>query len=1108
MKIHPGHRCGFIIFAAFFFLTQTLLAVASTTNDWNVAVLDKILAAVPPGQKLAQVGDMRIQVPLLQYWRNQLAGAPQPQLAFDGTAPTWTGGNVYYSFSNNVSAVKQKAFLDGAAEWTTFANVHFFLRTTQANYVLVFEDANLGGGESTVGMVGGEQFLQIGPTAWNHATICHELGHTLGLVHEQSRSDRDSFVTILTANIASGEEGNFVKLTNSKNKSSYDFLSVMEYARNAFSVSPSLDTIEPLPAYTNFINVMGAQFDPVLSASDRAGVASVYGVGPTLTNIVTNTQDSGPGSLRAALYYAFDHPGTTISFNIPTSDSGYSNNVFNILPSDSFPSLVNATILDGGTEPINSNPNGPQILLNGILGQSLDVFPSGLKFTGTNCTARSFIIQNFPEDGILFTGNQTTGNTASGCYVGTDANGMLAVPNAIYQVEISSGASGNVVGGTTVAARNVISGGTYQGLVIHDPGTQNNIVEGNYLGINAQGNAALPNGYAGVEIFNGAQSNLIGGYTAGARNILSGNTLQGVAISDTNTSGNIVAGNYIGLDPTGTLPMANDYPGVNIFNGASGNIIGGTATGAGNAISGNSDQGVSIQDAGTANNLVQGNIIGLNAAGTAAVPNGYSGVGIFTGAQSNLVGGTTVAARNVISGNAEQGVLVGLAGTTGNLIKGNYIGVNSAGTAALGNTWAGVDFYGGATGNFAGGSAPGAGNVISGNGNQGVLLQDAGTANNFVQGNLIGLNAAGNAAISNAWSGVDIYNGPAANLIGGLGGARNFISGNGNYGVYLEFDNNGNIVQGNTIGLNSMNGAAVPNQFAAIGIYIAQSNLIGGVTPGAANLISGSKADGVQVLFTGTTNNTIRGNSMFSNAGNAILLYSGGNNNLAAPAVSSAVVTTNTTVTGTYNGISGAIYQLDFYSDVTPAASAESMTYLGSKTIVGTGASVGFTANLGARLPLGRAVTVSATDPAGNTSQLSTGIAVTMTSSVNDGIPNAWRALYFGGSGTTTNASSAASADPDHDGMSNYQEFLAGTNPTNAASILKLTAFNPNISTNAVSLNSANGTVYRVQYRDDLLAGSWSILADQIIGTGTNLFLTDPGANAISKRFYRAQVLW
>src|SRR6185436_9690533 len=99
--------------------------------------------------------------------------------------------------------------------------------------------------------------------------------------------------------------------------------------------------------------------------------------------------------------YAFDHPGTTITFNIPTNDAGFSNGVFNILPTDGFPSLVNNTILDGSSEPTNSNPNGPEILLNGVRVQPPSTYASGLKFTGSNCTARGFIVSGFPVFGVL-----------------------------------------------------------------------------------------------------------------------------------------------------------------------------------------------------------------------------------------------------------------------------------------------------------------------------------------------------------------------------------------------------------------------------------------------------------------------------------------------------------------------------------------------------------------------------------------------------------------------------------------------------------------------------------------------------------------------------------
>lgn len=1038
MKLIPSKNCRLFLTAGFVLAVVGLppapaRAAQPPAQNWSVTVLDRLLAATPPGQQFVQISDMEISVAYLQAWRDHLASGPQPNVAFGGTFTPWPGGNVYYAFDASVTAADQQAFLGAAADWATFANLHFIARTTQANFLLVTNNASLGGGNSFVGMVGGAQLFQIGPNSWNRGTLCHELGHALGLVHEHQRSDRDSYVTIATNNILAGHLADFVLLTDSQNKSPYDFLSVMHYARNAFSVDPASNTIVPLPACAQYLNVMG-HGDPVLSAADRAGMALVYGPGPGATNAVTNTQDSGPGSLRSAMYYAFDHPGTTITFNIPTSDAGFSNQVFNILPTDGLPGIFNGTTIDGGSEPTNSNADGPEILLNGALCHTASVYPNGLTFRGTNSAARGLVINNFPNCGVLLDGANTVGNTVSGCYLGIDATGAFAVTNGLYPVEISGGAVSNTIGGTTAAARNVISGGVYQGVFITGTGTWQNTVAGNFIGLNAGGTGALPNGFEGVGIYNGAQSNLIGGASAAARNVISGNAYQGVVIQGGGTSGNVVAGNYIGVNPAGGAALGNGGAGVIVESGADGNVIAG----------------------------------------------------------------------NVISGNQAQGIYVSDAGTSGNQIQNNFIGLNAAGSAAVSNTWAGVEISGGAAANVIG-----PGNVISGNGNDGVMIAYAGTTANQVAGNFIGLNAAGVAAVPNAWRGVDLYGGATGNVVGGLGAARNFISGNGSDGILIAFGSGLNVVQGNTIGLDAANSTPVPNIGNGVLIYSgASSNLIGGVTLGAANLIAGNSSVGVFVTAA-ATNNTIRGNSVFNNAsGYAIYLNSGGNNEIAAPTLASAVVTTNTIVSGSYSGVSGVNYTLDFYADAPPAGGAEAQTHLGSASYAGTGGAAGFAVPLGARLPAGRAVTATITDPAGNTSMLSTGVAATMTSTPNDGIPDAWRALYFGGSGTTTNSQSAAWSDPDDDGMSNYQEFLAGINPTNAASVFKLVALNPNLSANAVRLQSAAGTVYRVEYRDDLTAGGWSILADQILGTGANMFLADPAAGSLPKRFYRAQVLW
>ncbi len=390
---------------------------------------------------------------------------------------------------------------------------------------------------------------------------------------------------------------------------------------------------------------------------------------------------------------------------------------------------------------------------------------------------------------------------------------------------------------------------------------------GNYIGLNATGNAAIAEHLGrGRNFQRRAKSNLVGGYTAAARNIISGNGLQGVFIAGATTTGNIVAGNYIGLNPAGSAAIANGYSGVEVGNGAQNNLIGSS-----NVISGNTQNGVLFN--GTANNRVVGNYLGLNAAGTAAVPNGWAGVDFYLGAQSNL------AINNVISGNANDGVLFYETGVSNNLVQGNFIGLNAAGTAAVSNAWAGVDLYYGPQFNQIGGATAAARNVISGNGQDGVFLAGNSTTGNMIAGNFIGLNASGTTAVANQWRGVDLYDGATVNLVGGTGGARNFISGNNQDGILIAYGSSANVIQGNTLGLDAMNNAAVPNNGSGVVLYIdAVSNLIGGVTPGAANLISGNVYDGVAVYYSGTTNNTIRGNSIFGNTGSAIALFSGGNN--------------------------------------------------------------------------------------------------------------------------------------------------------------------------------------------------------------------------------------
>jgi len=361
------------------------------------------------------------------------------------------------------------------------------------------------------------------------------------------------------------------------------------------------------------------------------------------------------------------------------------------------------------------------------------------------------------------------------------------------------------VGGATAAARNVISGNAHYGISIREAGTINNVVAGNYIGTNALGTGALGNAFAGAALLAGAQSNIIGGAATAARNVLSGNGAEGVVFAEPGTNGNSVLGNFIGTNAAGTAAIANGFAGVAILNGAQSSVVGG------NLISGNTNQGVAIADSNTALTIVQGNTIGLNLGQTAALANGSAGISIYLGANSNTVGGVTAAARNIISGNTQAGITISDPGTTLNLVQGNYIGVDLAGAAPIANGFSGIDVYLGAQNNTIGGTAAGARNVISGNSGRGIGFFNTTTSNNFVRGNFIGLNAAGTGAVGNGFSGVEFFLASNNTLGGTSPGARNFISGNLQSGVLIDGSNTtGNLVQGNTIGL-TPTGAAAPN---------------------------------------------------------------------------------------------------------------------------------------------------------------------------------------------------------------------------------------------------------------------------------------------------------
>jgi parallel beta-helix repeat protein len=316
-----------------------------------------------------------------------------------------------------------------------------------------------------------------------------------------------------------------------------------------------------------------------------------------------------------------------------------------------------------------------------------------------------------------------------------------------------------------------------------------NRVQGNFIGTNGTATEARPNKF-GVAI-NGPNS-LVGGTGTGARNVISGNLQDGVGTYGDASTGTRIQGNYIGTNRTGITALANKI-GV-ALRGVGSNVVGGDVAGARNVISGNGADEITsngIYLSSSPNNVIQGNYIGTNAAGNGAVPNGR---GINGGGENTVIGGTSAARRNVISGNLREGI--DLFNSGGTVIQGNYIGRNAANNGNLGN---GDGIVMLSTNTTIGGSASGTANLITANTDTGITVL---AGNNTIRGNVITGNGdigvllgvgpahpenagpntiAGNVIVGNADHGVMVLTAGVGQQI-----TANQILGNGGLGINLS----------------------------------------------------------------------------------------------------------------------------------------------------------------------------------------------------------------------------------------------------------------------------------------------------------------------------------
>jgi hemoglobin-like flavoprotein len=291
--------------------------------------------------------------------------------------------------------------------------------------------------------------------------------------------------------------------------------------------------------------------------------------------VVTNTNDSGAGSLRQAILTANALVGTdTISFNIQPAG------VYTITPLSALPNVTDPVMIDATTQP--GFAGAPVIELNGAsAGQN---FVTGLTIVGGSSTVKGFVINRFTGLGVLLL---SADNTVAGNFIGIDVTGNnKLVGNVSLGNNEGIGISGdnannNVIGGMTAAARNVVSNNQIGIDICCDGHPSGNKIVGNYVGTNASGDAALRNGNNGIRI-DTAPNTIVGGTTPAERNVISGNS--GGIILGNDSAGTLIQGNYIGTKADGTSALGNNYAGINISSGATGATVGGAAVGASNVI--------------------------------------------------------------------------------------------------------------------------------------------------------------------------------------------------------------------------------------------------------------------------------------------------------------------------------------------------------------------------------------------------------------------------------------------------------------------------------------------------------------------------------------------
>ena len=425
--------------------------------------------------------------------------------------------------------------------------------------------------------------------------------------------------------------------------------------------------------------------------------------------------------------------------------------------------------------------------------------------------------------GIHIKNGALGGNTIMGNTIGLtpDGNSSLTSLSATFKMDYGiyvDNSPSVLIGGGVAGARNILSGCRVAGIYITGVSSTGMKIKGNYIGTNKSGDSFINYGASviyqkkGIWLDNTVGGVVIGGTGANEGNVISGQkglSSYGIYIQNS-TNGSTFQGNIIGLYKDGVSPFIGASGTIQAYgiylDNSPNNLIGGSAAGARNVISGNQYDGIHIYNTGSFLNKIQGNYIGLDSSGTLYTANQTWGVTLDGGGR-NKIGGALPGEGNVISGNnhgisLDASLVSGLAADT---IFGNTIGLQKDGLSFIsGNGGANQTWGITVDGNWdnvnravIGGGHSGERNVISGNKLYGILL-NVDSAKVF--GNYIGCSAQGTRIAGASQNyGVSIFSGRSNNIIGGsIAGESNTIAFNTIYGIYINSGNH-NLISRNPI---------------------------------------------------------------------------------------------------------------------------------------------------------------------------------------------------------------------------------------------------------------------------------------------------------------------